>query len=670
MFRSHIDKSFPDATRTSLRDAVLGIESKWTVGGSASLSQDNPLALSLKQTGKTVEIDGRSSAWVKQVLKAASPAVFGDGKNTVYNSAVRDASKLTAADFSIEGVPTKPILDHISKELLDDRPCEAELYSLNVYGSNGHFKKHKDTPRGLLTVGTLVVCLPCEFSNGNFVLSHAGSKKSYAWSKTAGSYGSKKIEWCAFFADVDHEVERIWTGHRVTVTYLLKQTSAAVAEAAAAAQKADSEVKASPEDILTEALNTLVDDPTVLAGGGKLGFPAFHLYTNTQVVAPAPPPLTGAKKKKKSKKPTPIDPLEPLPAGAIGCLKGRDAVIARAARRAGLIVRLQPYLVEECCDNTWKLPGLLKESPANLAKRVDNDKVEKWAAKACDAAKGTAVPDLSYDGVPGVCWVWRPPTFNMSGGERPRATHWGYGASGNESKQPAIAALGATNWSATGYFGNEASQTEFYTYAALELDVPAAGQRSQCKHSIVAAAAMGTATKEATKEAVTVVSQAAQGMIQSTQAAAGAEGGGGGASGMGGEEGAMDLGAAPSAKKAKQSMGGSAFANDGAQPNATPKPKATPTPAPKRTPGATPSAAYAKRNREALLGESGVLQRTPKRSKKMYINDRVATADGKCLAEVVGTMVTNTKGNTVKYTKTDVNYDIKQGLLLAVAEAQ
>ena len=60
------------------------------------------------------------------------------------------------------------ILEQIRRELtpqVPDAPT-AELYNLNVYADGGHFAPHKDTPRGSDMLGTLVVCLPSQFSNG------------------------------------------------------------------------------------------------------------------------------------------------------------------------------------------------------------------------------------------------------------------------------------------------------------------------------------------------------------------------------------------------------------------------------------------------------------------------------------------------------------------------
>ena len=65
------------------------------------------------------------------------------------------------------------ILNDIQKQLLpyDTSPIIAELYSLNIYENNGHFGKHKDTPRGPDMIGSLIICLPSIFM-GVFTVEH------------------------------------------------------------------------------------------------------------------------------------------------------------------------------------------------------------------------------------------------------------------------------------------------------------------------------------------------------------------------------------------------------------------------------------------------------------------------------------------------------------------
>ena len=55
----------------------------------------------------------------------------------------------------------------------------AERYKLNIYSTGGHFKAHVDTPRSKEMFGSLVVCLPSQFTGGELVTRHQGRQVSH-----------------------------------------------------------------------------------------------------------------------------------------------------------------------------------------------------------------------------------------------------------------------------------------------------------------------------------------------------------------------------------------------------------------------------------------------------------------------------------------------------------
>ena len=59
---------------------------------------------------------------------------------------------------------------------------------------------------------------------GNLVLSHRGVVREFDWGKAIeGQKNPNQLHWAAFFGDVDHQIERVWSGARVTLTYLLRR---------------------------------------------------------------------------------------------------------------------------------------------------------------------------------------------------------------------------------------------------------------------------------------------------------------------------------------------------------------------------------------------------------------------------------------------------------------
>lgn len=131
-----------------------------------------------------------------------------------------------------------------------------------------------------------------------------------------------KIEWCAFFADVDHEIHTVEEGIRLTATYLLRRkdhtsASSLIPHAIQGREQAD---------LIMNCFLEGLRDSRFLPDGGNVGFPCLHLYTNTEV-------FPGNK-----------DCSQALTAKQMAKLKGRDLMVANAATSAGLSVKLIPYL--------------------------------------------------------------------------------------------------------------------------------------------------------------------------------------------------------------------------------------------------------------------------------------------------------------------------------------
>lgn len=268
---------------------------------------------------------------LRPLLEHCKPAPFGDGKKTRYNRNVRDALQLKAEGgaFSIEGFDPESagILKKIQRKLVphDPNPISAELYTVNVYTEGGHFAPHKDTPRGADMLGTLVVCLPSRFRRGSLVLSHRGVVQKYDWgSAIEEQKRPTQLHWAAFFGDVDHQIERIWFGARVTLTYLLRR----------------GESGAPPRDVagedlaprIQEAWQTLLADKSFLPEGGILGYPCCHLYHQDA---------------RFQSQQSPIDRQSST------LLKGRDHLVAATSLQAGLNASFNPYMFENCADETW-----------------------------------------------------------------------------------------------------------------------------------------------------------------------------------------------------------------------------------------------------------------------------------------------------------------------------
>ena len=428
----------------SLRYAAHGINAPFACGG--TLVPKRPVTICFPDktqfTVSRAERTYEQEKLLQPLIVRCKPAPFGKGRKTLYDRTVRDALQIKAESGAFSVLHFDPaeagILEQIRRELTPQirKAPTAELYNLNIYAEGGHFAPHKDTPRGGDMLGTLVVCLPSQFSNGAFVLKHHGVFQTYDWGRAIREQAEPtRIHWAAFFGDVDHQIERVWGGLRVTLTYLLRCAPNVRSEAEPA------QASAPLNSLIQQKFRDLLDDARFLAKGGTLALPCSHLYHQD------------ARFQRKQK---------PLSRQTVSALKGRDHEIARAAIAEGLEVTLCPYMIEDCVDETWQLEYF----PTPREKSALSDQMVPE-----DIESALAVLDSSEDAEDlGVIWVDPPPHFNFAPTIYPR------GASATDPDLPAIAHLHSCEYSATGYFGNEGSDIDLYVYGALHVEIPPYGE--------------------------------------------------------------------------------------------------------------------------------------------------------------------------------------------------
>uniref|UniRef100_A0A0G4HXQ2 Fe2OG dioxygenase domain-containing protein n=1 Tax=Chromera velia CCMP2878 TaxID=1169474 RepID=A0A0G4HXQ2_9ALVE len=267
-------------------------------------------------------------------------APFGDQFETRVDPKVRDALQLQVEKgaFGLEGLRPDGVLGRVLRSVerqmfgLDSAGClSASLYSLNAYREGGFFKPHRDTyqlsppgaDRDAKMVGTLVVFLPSRFVGGELVVQSESGAMTSIPSLLCGESvrdGGRNapLEWVAFFGDAVHEVGRVRGGVRLTATFTLWKT---IGESDAA----ERETGTSPS---SEALTKFSNSLRSFASARKAGlhdrpfllWDCVHLYSEDEMPS-----------KEESGEAEPSFESR---------LKGGDASVAAAARKAGLIPRL------------------------------------------------------------------------------------------------------------------------------------------------------------------------------------------------------------------------------------------------------------------------------------------------------------------------------------------
>ena len=430
--------SHKDQTIENLRLALHGVTSRFSCEG--TFVPDKPVALVFKDRTRC-EVVRVNSAFeqqneLKTLLNHCKPAQFGEAKKTRYDRRVRDALQLNAENggFTVQNFDpdTAGILKTVQRELVphDPNPISAELYTVNVYTGGGHFAPHKDTPRGSDMFGTLVVCLPSHFSNGHLILIHRGIVQKFDWGHAIQAQKQpNQLHWAAFFGDVDHQIDRIWFGARVTLTYLLRRGSGCPT----ARDTADEDL--APR--VQEAWQGLLADQSFLPAGGILAYPCGHLYHQDA---------------RFQQKQSEINP------GTVTMLKGRDHLVAASALQAKLKVTFNPYMFETCADETWQLDRFpTRQEKAQLGSQMDSSDLENTLPIRASSEQ---------EGDFGVTWLEAPPSSDDTTRQ----------SESDDAGPPVAAHLHSCEYCPWGYFGNEGSEIDLYTYAALHIKIPPFGK--------------------------------------------------------------------------------------------------------------------------------------------------------------------------------------------------
>ncbi|KAI0328047.1 hypothetical protein GY45DRAFT_1423503 [Cubamyces sp. BRFM 1775] len=291
---------------------ILSETLPYCCGTLAPASDNLVLYYGKTEQAKRVDLLHMSATELDDLERYCDPATFGVAHKDVLDATFRKAGKLDRNHFALNfDIEHSGLLEAIRTSLFtgreQGRPIRAELYKLNVYGKGSFFKSHKDTPRSAGMFASLVLVFPIVHSGGTLVLQHGG----YQWSVDASVLLSNadismpRIAYIAFFSDVEHEVTRVTSGHRLTITYNLYYAFDDVSP-----NRIDVvQPQGANEFAVHENLASLLDDSTFLPNGGILGFGLRHLY-----------PL-----------PTSFDPQEDTTLETLkGKLKGVDAALFRA----------------------------------------------------------------------------------------------------------------------------------------------------------------------------------------------------------------------------------------------------------------------------------------------------------------------------------------------------
>ncbi|HEV3259068.1 MAG TPA: 2OG-Fe(II) oxygenase [Gemmataceae bacterium] len=200
----------------------------------------------------------------KELIASCRVAPYGKGTQTLVNKKVRNTFELDPKKFRLSEAWNVAIADAmrpVAEQLgLPAEQLEARLYKLLVYERGGFFLSHRDSEKHDRMVASMIVVLPNRFEGGTLVVRHGAAKATLPFDEAAGGKGPC---YAAFYADCEHEVQRVTSGIRLCLAYNLvlkrkrAKPSAAKNPAAAAdvlAESIESWVASQPAKPLVFAL--------------------------------------------------------------------------------------------------------------------------------------------------------------------------------------------------------------------------------------------------------------------------------------------------------------------------------------------------------------------------------------------------------------------------------
>jgi len=223
-----------------------------------------------------LEVDGLGA--IKLPLKRATAtklvaqcrsAPYGKGTQTLVDRRVRDTLELDPKKFRL-GREWDAAVAGAARDVAEQLGLPADqvavrLYKLLVYEKGGFFRPHRDSEKQDGMVASLIVVLANPFEGGALVVRHGAIEQTLRFEQAVQG---KSPCYAAFYADCEHEVQRVTHGIRLCLAYnlVLKPKRGT---------RADADTPATKANALTEAIRSW----TVQQPAQPLVFALEHHYT-------------------------------------------------------------------------------------------------------------------------------------------------------------------------------------------------------------------------------------------------------------------------------------------------------------------------------------------------------------------------------------------------------
>ncbi len=208
-----------EETKQALIDLLGGLGAASRFCASGALSPVLP-GLSVEGVGEIGLPVAAQQA--RLLIEQAEQAPYGRGEETIVDTDVRRVWQIGPERLRIANPTWESLLADIVESIKQRfgiaRAVSPRLYKLLCYEEGSFFAPHKDSEKEAGMFATLVICLPSQHSGGALVVRHDGMEERIEFDEAAGGY---QIQYAAFYADCEHEVEPVTSGHRICLVYNL-----------------------------------------------------------------------------------------------------------------------------------------------------------------------------------------------------------------------------------------------------------------------------------------------------------------------------------------------------------------------------------------------------------------------------------------------------------------
>ena len=158
----------------------------------------------------------------KPLIACCHVAPYGKGTQTLVDTTVRNTHELNPDQFRVSAAWDAAMTDvvrSVADELgLPPDQLEARLYKLLIYEKGGFFLPHRDSEKHNRMVASMIVVLPNEFEGGELHVRHGATEQKLNFEDAATGQAPC---YAAFYADCEHEVQRVSRGRRICLAYNL-----------------------------------------------------------------------------------------------------------------------------------------------------------------------------------------------------------------------------------------------------------------------------------------------------------------------------------------------------------------------------------------------------------------------------------------------------------------